>query len=287
QGKGLHTGKVATMTLLPAPEDYGIAFHRTDIGPDAIVPALATNAVPAQRCTTLDSNGVRILTPEHILSALMGLGVDNALIQIDSPEVPILDGSARPYVEAIAPDGLDSQNAERRWFEIKEPFHFEDNGSVLDIYPADEFSASVTIDFNSEVIGVQKSEFDSSTDYSTQIAPCRTFCFLREVEQLLAAGLIKGGDIDNAIVVVDSEIGEESLSRLKGLFNLPELKVEKGYLSNLQLYFENECARHKMLDLIGDFSLLGAPLKGRVVAVKTGHRINTTVAGMLLSQYKK
>ena len=285
RGKGLHTGAVTNLRILPAPAGHGIVFSRSDLG-GATVRAIATNVADASFNTTLEENGVRVMLVEHLLSALAGLGVDNALIEMDNVEVPVLDGSAAPFAEAISADGLEEQDAERRFLEVREPFIYNDDRSDawVKVEPCDSFEAQLTIDFNSPVVGVQTCSFDSSTDYRSQIAPCRTFCFLSQLEQLAAAGLIKGGDMDNAIVIVDREVAADEVKRIADLFNARDVEVRQGYLSNVSLHFDNECARHKMLDLIGDFSLLGAPLKARITASKTGHRINTKVAAMLLEQ---
>ena len=284
-GKGLHTGVVTRLRILPAPAGHGIVFSRSDLG-EATVRATATNVADASFNTTLEENGARVMLVEHLLSALAGLGVDNALIELDNMEVPALDGSAAPFAEAISADGLEEQDAERQFLEVREPFTYNDDRSDawVKVEPCGSFEAQLTIDFNSPVVGVQTCTFDSSTDYRSQIAPCRTFCFFSQLEQLAAAGLVKGGDMDNAIVIVDREVAADEVKRIAELFNARDMEVRQGYLSNIDLHFDNECARHKMLDLIGDFSLLGAPLKARITASKTGHRINTKVAAMLLEQ---
>lgn len=284
KGKGLHTGVLTDMRILPAPADHGIVFRRTDLG--VSVRAVAGNACDVSFNTTLEENGAKVILVEHLLSALAGLGVDNALIELDNVEVPVLDGSARPYVEAICADGLQEQQEERRFIEIREPFTWHDDRSDawIGFEPCDRFEARLTIDFNSPVVGVQTCDFDSSADYASQIAPCRTFCFFSQLEQLAAAGLIKGGDMDNAIVIVDRPVTAEEVDRIARLFNARDVEVRQGYLSNVSLHFDNECARHKMLDLIGDFSLLGAPLKARITAYKTGHRVNTAAANHILKQ---
>lgn len=284
-GKGLHTGAVTSLRILPAPAGHGIRFSRTDLG-GAIVRAIASNVADASFNTTLEENGVRIMLVEHLLSALAGLGVDNALIEMDNVEVPVLDGSAAPFAEAISADGLQEQDAVRKFLELMEPFLYKDDRTDAWVMaePCSDFEAQLTINFNSPVVGVQTCSFDSSVDYRSQIAPCRTFCFFSQLEQLAAAGLVKGGDMDNAIVIVDREVNEAEVRRVAALFDAQDVKVRQGYLSNVDLHFDNECARHKMLDLIGDFSLLGAPLKARITASKTGHRINTKVAAMLLKQ---
>lgn len=286
KGKGLHTGVLTNLRILPAPEDHGILFRRTDLGKDAVIRALACNVADASFNTTLQENGARVILVEHLLSALYGLGVDNAIIELDNIEVPVLDGSALPYVEAIASDGLAEQHQERRFIEVRDPFIYHDGRSDawIEVEPCDRFEARLTIDFNSPVVGTQTCTFDNSTDYASQIAPCRTFCFFSQLERLAGAGLVKGGDLDNAIVIVDREPEAGEVERLARLFNAPRIEVRQGYLSNVDLHFDNECARHKMLDLIGDFSLLGAPLKARITASKTGHRVNAAAAKILTKQ---
>ena len=281
EGKGLHTGKVARMTVCPAPADTGIVFRRTDLGEDALVPALAENVSNTARSTTISSGNASVSTIEHILSALTGMGVDNAYIDIDNIEVPILDGSAKPYVDAIWNDGFQQQDAPRRYIEIKETIEIrnEEKGSMVRIEPADEFRYDIMVDFNSKVLGVQQASWDSSVLYPEQIGVCRTFVFFHEIEFLFNNNLVKGGDVDNAIVIVEHPVTDEQVERMSQLFNVPALKVrEDGYLSNLVLRFPNECARHKLLDLIGDLRLCGGFLKAKITAEKAGHGINTTAA---------
>ena len=283
-GKGLHTGVIANMTLHPAEAGSGIRFVRTDIGPDAIVPSLATNVGPTNRSTTICSGDASVSTLEHLMSACAGLGIDNLLVEIDAPEVPILDGSAKPYVEAILADGLLAQDAPRKCLRLREPFNWSDDASdaSIDIFPSAKLQIDLTIDFNSKVLGVQRYHYDAGSDYATQIAPCRTFCFFHELEFLVSKGLIKGGDTENAIVVVEHPVDPATLKRMQTLFGVGDLQVHEGYLNNLQLYFPDEIVRHKMLDILGDFALLGAPLLGTIIARKTGHRINTAVCKSLL-----
>ena len=283
-GKGLHTGRIANLTLLPAPEDYGISFVRTDISPRAAVRAQAAFVTSTDRGTTISHGEASVSTIEHLMSACAGLGIDNLLVETDSPEVTILDGSALPYVSAILADGLQEQTAPRRYMSLREPFHWEDSasGAGIDILPAEEFSADLTVDFGSKVLGVQRFRYHCGTDYAAEIAPCRTFCFFHELEFLASKGLIKGGDMDNAIVIVEHPVDDATLRRMQSLFGVGELEVNEGYLNNLQLHFPDEIVRHKMLDLIGDFALLGAPLAGTIIARKTGHRINTEVCKALL-----
>mgnify|MGYP003494473903 FL=1 len=281
EGKGLHSGKIARMTVNPAPVDTGIVFVRTDLGSDAIVEALAENVSNTARSTTISSGEASVSTIEHVLSALTGMGVDNAVIDIDNVEVPILDGSAKPYIDAIWKDGFEQQGAPRRYIEIKETVEIRNNekGSVVRIEPAEEFSYEIKIDFNSRVLGVQHAQWNESVLYPEEIGVCRTFVFFHEIEFLFNNNLVKGGDVDNAIVIVEHPVTDEQIDRMSKLFNVPALKVrEDGYLSNLVLRFPNECARHKMLDLIGDLRLCGGFLKAKVTAEKAGHGINTTAA---------
>lgn len=280
EGKGLHTGKVAHMTIKPAPADTGIRFRRTDLGEDAYVDALAENVSNTARSTTISNGEASVSTIEHVLSALTGMGVDNALIDIDNVEVPILDGSAKPYIDQIWADGFETQDSPRRYIEIKETLRVEnEKGSVLLIEPAEDFSYNIKIDFNSKVLGVQEACWDKDVVYAEQIGTCRTFVFFHELEFLFNNGLVKGGDVDNAIVIVEHPVTPEQVSRLSDLFGIQALEVsENGYLNNLELRFTNECARHKLLDLIGDLRLAGGFLKAKITAEKAGHGINTTAA---------
>ena len=281
EGKGLHTGKVAKMTIKPAAADTGIVFRRTDIGEDAKVPALAEYVSSTARSTTISSGEATVGTIEHVLSALTGMGVDNAEIDIDNVEVPILDGSAKPYIDAIWKDGFQEQDAPRRYVELKETIEVrnDEKGSVVRIEPAEEFSYDIKVDFNSRVLGVQNARWDDSVVYAEEIGVCRTFVFFHEIEFLFKNNLVKGGDVDNAIVIVEHPVTEEQINHISQLFNVPALQVrEDGYLSNLHLRFANECARHKLLDLIGDLRLAGGFLKAKVTAEKAGHGINTSAA---------
>lgn len=287
EGKGLHTGRVAKMTISPAPADTGIRFRRTDIGEAAYVDALAENVSSTARSTTISYGEASVMTIEHVLSALTGMGVDNALIDIDNVEVPILDGSAKPYIDAIWADGFDEQEAPRRYVEIKETIEIrnEEKGSLVRIEPAEEFSYNIKVDFNSRVLGVQHAQWDPTVVYPEEIGTCRTFVFFHEIEFLFNNGLVKGGDVDNAIVIVEHPVTEDQIRKMSDLFNVPALSVrEDGYLSNLILRFPNECARHKLLDLIGDLRLAGGFLKAKVTAEKAGHGINTKAAKAVRNQ---
>ena len=281
EGKGLHTGKVARMIVGPAPVDTGIIFRRTDLGEGVQIEALAENVSSTARSTTISNGDASVSTIEHLLSALTGMGVDNAYVDIDNVEVPILDGSAKPYIDAIWADGFEQQDAPRRYVELKEAVEIvnEEKGARVRIEPAEEFSYDIKVDFNSRVLGVQDAQWNPSVVYPKEIGVCRTFVFFHEIEFLFNNGLVKGGDVDNAIVIVEHPVTREQVENMSRLFNIPALEVrEDGYLSNLQLRFGNECARHKLLDLIGDLRLCGGFLKAKVTAEKAGHGINTTAA---------
>ena len=277
------------MTVNPAPADTGIRFRRIDIGEDAYIDAVAENVTSTARSTTISCGEASVSTIEHLMSALTGMGVDNALIDIDNVEVPILDGSAKPYIEAMWADGFQTQDAPRRYIEIDETIEIRnEKGSVVRIEPADEFSYSIKIDFNSRVLGVQNAQWDKDTVYAEEIGTCRTFVFFHEIEFLFNNGLVKGGDVDNAIVIVEHPVTDEQVQNMSKLFNIPALSVrEDGYLSNLQLRFPNECARHKLLDLIGDLRLAGGFLKSKVTAEKAGHGINTNAARSIRQKTQK
>ena len=281
EGKGLHTGKVATMVVMPAPVDTGLVFRRVDLEGCPEVEALAENVSNTARSTTISKGEASVSTIEHILSALTGLGVDNAYIEINNIEVPILDGSAKPYIDAMWADGFQQQDAPRRYVELKEAVEVRNDqtGSLVRIEPADEFSYDIVVDFNSKVLGVQSAAWNPSVEYAQEVGVCRTFVFFHEIEFLFKNGLVKGGDVDNAIVIVEHPVTKEQVQNMSDLFNIPALEVrEDGYLSNLVLRFPNECARHKLLDLVGDLRLAGGFLKAKVTAVKSGHGINTTAA---------
>ena len=283
EGAGLHSGKYAHMRVCPAPANTGVRFHRTDVGEDAFIDAIAANVSLTARSTTISNGRIAVGTIEHLLSALTGLGRDNALVEIDAEEVTILDGSAGPYVDAFLKDGVVEQDAERQYIEIGQEFMYKDekSGSYIKLVPAEEPSYEVTIDFNSKVLGVQTVKWDPSIDYASQVAHCRTFCFLHEIQILASLGLIKGGSLDNAIVIVEKKVPEIIMNRLRKTFNMPDLKVEEGYLSHIALHFPDECGRHKLLDIMGDLRLCGGFLKAKVIAYKPGHGINTKVAKLI------
>lgn len=290
KGKGLHTGLEVNLTFKPAPANHGIQFMRVDLEDNPIVSALAENVLDTSRGTTLDQNGVRISTIEHVLAALTGLGIDNALLEIDAPEAPIMDGSSIKFLELLKTAGTVELDADRKYFELKERVEFIDIEKGIEIvaFPDDHFSVNVMIDYNSKVLGNQYASLNSINEFEKEIAPCRTFVFLHELEVLLKHNLIKGGDLDNAIVIMDRQVSQEELDRLATLFNKPKISVQpEGVLNNISLRFSNEPARHKLLDMVGDFTLVGMPIKARILASRPGHHANTEFAKMLRKIIKK
>lgn len=286
-GPGLHTGRTVTVTVNPAQENFGIAFRRTDRWNIVTQPALADSVGETSRGTTLGSGRHTIATIEHLMSALYGMGVDNVLVELDGGEIPILDGSARPWVQQIARVGLAPQEAERKNIEFKEPLHFEfpATGSVFDVEPDDHFSVTCNIDFADSVIGKQTAELDGFQHYMCEIAPCRTFVFLHEIEPLLHLNLIKGGSLDNALVFVNKELNARQLRRLEKTFHKDASKfmVHDGVLNTTDPYFANEPARHKLLDFVGDIRLVGRPLNGHFTIYKPGHKANNAFAKYLIA----
>ena len=280
EGKGLHTGQYAHMYVWPAAAGTGIRFIRTDLG-DACIEAIADNVTNTARSTTVSCGKASAITVEHILSALTGMGIDNAEVRIDNAEVPILDGSALPYVEAFSKAGIVAQDAPRHFLELNHAVEVRDekSGAWVKVEPADKPSTEITVDFGSKVLGVQNAGWDLDTDYASAIAPCRTCVFFHEIEFLARQGLVKGGDVSNAIVIIEHPVTQQQIDDLCSLLGLPSLKAtENGYLSNLKLHFPDECGRHKLLDIIGDLRLAGGWLNARVTAFKPGHTINTIAA---------
>jgi len=289
-GKGLHTGLFVNMIIKPAEANHGIRFMRVDLEENPVVHAIADNVIDASRGTTLDENGVRIATLEHLMATLVGLGIDNALVELDGPEVPIFDGSAKQLYEAITNAGIKELEADKKYFELKERVEFIDVDKGIEIvaFPDDHFSITVQIDYNSKVLGNQYASLNSLADFGKEIAPCRTFVFLHELEALVKHNLIKGGDVDNAIVIVDRQVSQDELDKLSALFNKPKVSVQpEGVLNNIELRFRNEPARHKLLDMIGDLGLVGMPIKARIIASRLGHHANTEFAKMLRKIIKK
>jgi UDP-3-O-[3-hydroxymyristoyl] N-acetylglucosamine deacetylase/3-hydroxyacyl-[acyl-carrier-protein] dehydratase len=288
-GKGLHTGLQVTLTAKPAPANHGIKFMRIDLEENPIVEASVEHVVDTSRGTTLESKGVRISTIEHMMAAFMAKGIDNVMIEIDAPEAPILDGSAKFYIQSINEVGVVDLPVDRTYYEIKKPIEYVDPTKGIEIiaYPDDHFNITVQVDYNSKVLGPQFATLHNISDFDTEIAPCRTFCFFHEIEALAKHNLIKGGDLDNAIVIVEKHIEQEELDRIAGLFGKEKIVVKEGVLNNLDLQFRNEPARHKLLDVIGDLALIGQPIKGRIIATKPGHLANTEFAKILKGIIKK
>lgn len=290
EGVGLHTGVNVAMNFLPAPENHGFKFKRIDIENKPIIDADVDFVVDTSRGTLLEKNGVRIGTIEHTLAALIGMDLDNVLIEVDNEEAPIIDGSSRYFVEAIERVGIVEQEAEREYFEIKKKIEIfdEKSGSTITALPDDDYRLNVFISFPSKVLNNQFAILDSISSFKTEIANCRTFVFLHELEVLMKMNLIKGGDLDNAIVIVDKEISQEEFNRLIDLFNYDHIEVkQQGILNNIDLHFDNECARHKLLDVIGDLALCGKRIKGRIIANKPGHKANSIFAKALKNEYLK
>lgn len=290
KGTGLHTGQEGSITFHPAPPNHGIKFRRIDIQGQPIIEACVENVVDTSRGTTLGQNGARVFTIEHVLAALTGLGVDNVLIDMDMDEIPIRDGSAKYFVEAIEKAGIQQQNIAREYIVIEKPIHLknDEKGFELLIEPAESFQVDVKIDYGTDVLNVQHASLPNLSLFRTEIAPCRTFVFLHELEFLLKNNLIKGGDLSNAIVFVNRKVSQEELDRLADLFQKPKVKVkDEGILNNLDLHFENEPARHKLLDVVGDLTLVGKRIKGKVKAFRPGHFANTEFAKLIKQQTKK
>lgn len=289
-GKGLHTGVDVELIICPADENTGYVFQRTDLDGKPTIDAIADNVNDTSRGTTIEQNGVRVSTIEHVLASLSGLGIDNALIKVNGPEMPIMDGSARVFVEEIKKVGVQAQNAERGFYVIKEKLVYSDpeRGIEIAAYPDESFSIDVLIDYNSKVLGNQYAQLLNLEDFAEQIAPCRTFVFFHELEFLLKNNLIKGGDLQNAIVILENEVPQEELDRIADLFNKPRVKrMPEGILNNLDLHFQNEPARHKLLDIVGDLALVGRRIKGKIIAKRPGHLANTELAKMIRKMARK
>ncbi len=283
-GVGLHTGEQVSMSFVPAPENHGFAFKRVDLEGEPIIEADANYVVNTQRGTNLEKNGVKIQTSEHVLAALVGLDIDNVLIELDAPEPPIMDGSSKYFVEALEKAGIVDQEQERKEYIVKDVISYKDEatGSEITVIPSDEYQVTTMVDFGTKVLGTQNATLERMSDFKEEIANARTFSFLHELEMLLEHGLIKGGDLNNAIVYVDKEISEPTMKRLEKAFNKKKLSVKpNGILDNLTLHQPNEAARHKLLDVIGDLALAGTRIRGKVIANKPGHFVNTQFAKKL------
>ena len=289
-GTGLHTGVLVDMILKPANPGFGIQFQRTDLPNKPVIKADCDLVTDTSRGTTLQIGDAKVSTVEHILAALVGMGVDNVLIEVNGPEIPIMDGSSAPFIDLIEKTGVLEQDAAKIWYSLDENiYHYDDSKRVeMVALPAMDYQITTLIDFNSPVLGTQHAGLKSIKDFKSEIAPCRTFCFLHELEMLLDNDLIKGGDINNAIVVVDKPISDAEMSRLAKIFKKEEIAVKsEGYLNNLELRFPNEPARHKLLDVVGDLALIGYPIKARIIANRPGHSSNVEFAKKIKQYIKK
>jgi UDP-3-O-[3-hydroxymyristoyl] N-acetylglucosamine deacetylase/3-hydroxyacyl-[acyl-carrier-protein] dehydratase len=289
-GTGLHTGIKVDLRLVPANPGFGYQFQRIDLPGKPVIKADCDLVTDTSRGTTLEDNGAKISTVEHVLAALVGMGVDNCLIEINGPEIPIIDGSSEPFVEIIEDVGVVEQNAAKSWYSIDmNIIHYDEKKKVeMVVMPSMEYKVTTLIDFNSPVLGTQHAGLKRMQDFKTEIAPCRTFCFLHELEMLLEHNLIKGGDINNAIVVVDKPVTEDEMVRLAKAFKRDKIEVKtEGYLNNLELRFLNEPARHKLLDVVGDLALIGYPIKGHIIANRPGHSTNVDFAKRIKQYIKK
>ncbi len=289
EGVGLHTGGSVRMTFKPAPEGHGFVFQRTDLPDKPLVRAMVENVTELARGTTISENGGKVHTVEHTLAAMAGMQIDNVLIELDSAEPPIMDGSAIEFINAIQKVGTLEQKADREFYVIDEPIHYYDNERQIDLaaLPFDDLRVTVMVDYNSNILGIQHATMIKIEDFVAEFASSRTFCFFHELEELAKAGLIKGGSLNNAIVIVDKTPSQEQLDNIAKIFSRSDIKVNEGILNNVDLRHRNEPARHKLLDLIGDLSLIGAPLKGQILAARPGHAANVAFAKHIKSLIKQ
>ena len=284
KGVGLHTGQEVNLTFKPAPENSGYCFVRKDIEGEPVVEADVSYVVSTQRGTNLQKEGVTIQTSEHVLAACVGLEIDNLYIELDASEPPIMDGSSKFFIEALEKAGIEEQEAEREEFVVSEVICYKDEetGSELVVLPADEYQVTTMVDFETAVLGTQNASISKISQFKEEIADARTFSFLHELEMLLDHGLIKGGDLQNAIIYVDKELSPETMEKLRSAFKKDSISVKpNGILDNLTLHYPNEAARHKLLDVIGDLALVGTRIRGKVIANKPGHKVNTDFAKKL------
>lgn len=289
-GKGLHTGLNLTVTFNPAPENTGYKIQRIDLEGQPIIEAIAENVVATNRGTVIAKGDARVSTIEHGMSALYALGIDNCLIQVNGPEFPILDGAADAYVQAINKVGIVDQNAPKDYYIIRKKLEItdEETGSVITILPDEDFSITAMCSFNSKFISSQFATLSNINDYATEIAPARTFVFVRDIVPLLEANLIKGGDLDNAIVIYERQVEQPKLDKLADLMHVPHIDAGKiGYIQHRPLQWDNECTRHKLLDIIGDMALIGKPIKGRIIATRPGHTVNNKFARLMRQEIRK
>ena len=289
-GVGLHTGNTVTMTFKPAPANHGFAFSRVDLEGIPTIEARAEYVVNTQRGTNLEKNGVQIQTSEHVLAAAVGLNIDNLLIEINASEPPIMDGSSKYFIEALEKAGIEEQEVEIEEYVVKEIISYKDDvsGSEIILMPSNEYQITTMVDFGTKILGTQNATLETMVDFKDEIADARTFSFLHEIEMLLENDLIKGGDLNNAIVYVDKELSENTMQKLKKAFNKDDIAVKSnGILDNLTLHWANEAARHKLLDVIGDLALVGTRIRGKVIANKPGHLVNTLFAKKLAKIIKQ
>ena len=289
KGVGIHTGQEVNLTFKPTKENQGYVFCRVDLPENPLIEANINFVVNTDRGTNLDKNGIKIRTSEHVLAALVGMGIDNILIELDAPEPPIMDGSSKYFVEALKKAGIKKQDAVREEYVVKEPISYydEDSGSDITVIPSENYEVTAMVDFGTKILGTQNATMKNISQFNDEFSNARTFSFLHEIEMLLDNGLIKGGDLNNAIVYVDKELSDETMLKLKKAFNKEKLSVQSnGILDNLKLHYPNEAARHKLLDVIGDLALLGIRIKGKVIANKPGHYVNTMFAKHLSSIIK-
>jgi UDP-3-O-[3-hydroxymyristoyl] N-acetylglucosamine deacetylase/3-hydroxyacyl-[acyl-carrier-protein] dehydratase len=290
QGVGLHTGNLVTLTFCPTKENFGIKFQRVDLENQPIIEADVDLVTEIERGTTLTKGNASVSTVEHVLSALTGLGIDNCLVEVDAQEMPIMDGSAQPFVKVLKETGIKEFKVAKNYFVITEPIKYvnEEKGIELIALPDDHYNITSTIDYNSPVLGKQVAILDDLKDFDKDISSSRTFCFLHELELLLEHNLIKGGDLSNAIVVVDKPVSQEKLDQLSSLLNRPKVEVQSsGILNNVELRHSNEAARHKLLDIVGDLTLVGRPIKGKIIATRPGHGPNVEFAKLIKNSIKK
>ncbi|MVN92052.1 bifunctional UDP-3-O-[3-hydroxymyristoyl] N-acetylglucosamine deacetylase/3-hydroxyacyl-ACP dehydratase [Mucilaginibacter aquatilis] len=290
-GTGLHTGESVTMTFNPAPENHGFKFRRVDLPGSPVIDADVDNVTDTSRGTTITQNGASVSTVEHVLAALVGLEFDNMLIDLDGPETPIMDGSSMPFVSALVEAGYVEQDADREYYHIPYNIHYSETDRKVEMVAMpldDDYRFTCMVDYNSPVLGTQHATISSLSEFKKEVASSRTFCFLHELEMLLKHNLIKGGDINNAIVVVDKHVDKEELAHLATLFNREDIDVApQGILNNIELRHQNEPARHKLLDMIGDLALVGVPLRGHIMAARPGHAANVAFAKKIKSLIKK
>ncbi len=290
EGVGLHTGQIVTMTFTPAKDNFGIRFQRVDLPGQPLIDADVDNVVDTSRGTTLEQNGARVATVEHVMASLAGLEIDNCLIQINAGETPIMDGSSRFFTKALKDTGIQELEMEREYFSVPQNIYYTETDRNVEMIamPLDDYRLTVMVDYNSPVLGSQHASITSLKEFETDIASCRTFCFLHELELLYNNGLIRGGDLNNAIVIVDRVIEDSELESLAKMFNKPKVEVKKeGILNNVDLRFHNEPARHKLLDLIGDLALIGTPIKAQIMAARPGHAANIAFGKKIKALIKK